>query len=100
MEYYIKDGFKLNAKAQAAISKAVTRNDGECPCAGNTGKTREERLCPCKMYRIDGHCECGLYLPIDGAEYRPVTETEKYTATIVGYNKNGDLVELFKIKEG
>lgn len=65
MELFIKKGFKLNGKAVKGITAAVERNNGECPCSGNEGKTREERLCPCLMYRKEnGHCCCGLYLKI------------------------------------
>ena len=70
MEYYIKKGFKLNpnGKVVNGITKAVERNNGECPCSGNTGKTHEDRCCPCRMYRIDGHCCCGLYVTLNHTE--------------------------------
>ena len=63
MEYYIKKGWKLNpnGKIVAAITKAVERNGGECPCV-NEGA---DKHCPCSDYRIKDVCHCGLYIPIE-----------------------------------
>ena len=45
----IQEGFILNPneKVVTGIIKGLYRCDGECPCE-NTGKTLEDRLCPCK----------------------------------------------------
>lgn len=63
---FIKEGWKLNpnSKVVNAILKQIDANDGECPCV-NPGKTREDRMCPCKEYRENDICHCGLYVKIN-----------------------------------
>lgn len=63
MEYFIKEGWKLNPneKIVNAITKRIGICDGECPCH-NPGKTREDRLCPCLEYREKDICHCNLYI--------------------------------------
>lgn len=63
MEYYIKDGWRLNPneKVVAAITKRIVICQGECPCS-NPGKTVEDRTCPCKEYRENDVCHCQLYV--------------------------------------
>jgi len=84
MEYQIKEGWQLNPnqKVVDAISKAIERNQGECPCT-NPGPTREARLCPCEEYRLHDHCCCGLYVQTEKPAYTHFVsneEFEKYTA--------------------
>ena len=66
MKTLIKDGWMLNPNARVveAITKRIEMIDGECPCH-NPGKTHEERLCPCKEYRENDVCHCGLYIKKD-----------------------------------
>lgn len=66
IEIYRKPGFILNPndKIVSNILKRIEKNDGECPC-NNPGKTREDRMCPCKHYREDNVCCCTLYV-VDG----------------------------------
>ena len=63
MEYYIKDGWRLNPneKVVASITKRIAICQGECPCS-NPGKTVEDRTCPCKEYRENDVCHCQLYV--------------------------------------
>lgn len=58
-----KEGWDLNPKDQLVngILKLCEENDGECPCP-NSGKTLEDRLCPCKEYRENDRCRCTLYV--------------------------------------
>lgn len=65
MEYCIKEGWQLNTneKVVQAITKRINICDGECPCA-NPGETLKDRLCPCKDYRENDTCHCGLYTKI------------------------------------
>lgn len=58
-----KPGWILNPndKVVNSILKRCEANDGECPCH-NAGKTKEDRLCPCKSYRDDDMCHCNLYI--------------------------------------
>jgi len=58
-----KEGWILNPndKVVNAILKRCELNNGECPCI-NPGKTREDRLCPCKEYRENDVCHCTLYI--------------------------------------
>lgn len=60
---FVKEGWQLNpnAKVVNAILKRIDANDGECPCQ-NPGKTREDRMCPCKEYRENDICHCTLYV--------------------------------------
>lgn len=61
-----KQGWVLNPndKIVNGIMKRCEANDGECPCS-NPGETREDRLCPCKLYREEDKCCCGLYLKVE-----------------------------------
>ena len=63
---FVKEGWQLNpnAKVVNAILKRIDANDGECPCQ-NPGKTREDRMCPCKEYRENDVCHCTLYVKKD-----------------------------------
>jgi ferredoxin-thioredoxin reductase catalytic subunit len=60
---YRKEGWDLNPndKVVNAILKRIQICDGECPCV-NPGKTREDRICPCKEYRENDICHCKLYI--------------------------------------
>ena len=60
-----KTGWVLNPndKVVNSILKRCEKNDGECPCH-NLGATKEDRMCPCKGYREEDKCCCGLYLKI------------------------------------
>lgn len=43
------------------ILKRIDLNEGYCPC--NQGETpKEDTKCPCKKYREEQHCCCGLYV--------------------------------------
>lgn len=58
-----KEGWILNPKdtiVNAILNRIEMCND-ECPC-DNPGKTREDRLCPCKEYRENDICHCTLYV--------------------------------------
>ena len=37
----------------------LSHNGGYCPCKVN--KTQETK-CPCKDFRVNGICECGVYI--------------------------------------
>ena len=66
IQIYRKTGWDLNPndKIVNSILKRCEANDGECPCI-NPGKTREDRLCPCKNYRDNDVCCCTLYIKND-----------------------------------
>lgn len=55
-----KEGFILNPndKALNSLLKMIERNDGNCPCSGNTS---DDLKCPCSNYRNYNECTCGLY---------------------------------------
>ena len=55
-----KDGFILNPndKAVNALLRMIERNEGRCPCSGNTS---EDLHCPCSNYKLHNECTCGLY---------------------------------------
>lgn len=61
MEILIKDGFTLNPndKIVSSLTRMIERNNGNCPCSGNTSK---DTHCPCSNYRNHNECTCGLYL--------------------------------------
>lgn len=61
IEIYRKNGFVLNPndKVVNALLKMIERNEGKCPCAGNTS---EDLHCPCSNYREHENCTCGLYI--------------------------------------
>ena len=63
VQIYRKKGWILNPsdKIVNAILRRVEICEGECPCA-NPGETREDRTCPCKEYRENNICHCGLYV--------------------------------------
>lgn len=60
IEILRKDGFILNPsdKTVNALLKMIERNEGRCPCSGNTS---EDLHCPCSGYTKDNICICGLY---------------------------------------
>ena len=55
-----KKGFILNPndKAINALLKMIERNEGKCPCSGNTSN---DLYCPYSNYRLLDYCCCGLY---------------------------------------
>ena len=61
MEILIKDGFVLNPndKIVSSLTRMIERNNGNCPCSGNTS---EDLHCPCSNLRDHNECTCGLYL--------------------------------------
>ena len=63
IEILRKDGFILNPsdKTVNALLKMIERNEGRCPCSGNTS---EDLHCPCSNYRLHSECTCGLYKKI------------------------------------
>lgn len=58
-----KEGWILNPndKIVNAILKRLEVTEGECPCC-NPGKTKEDRMCPCKSYLEEDKCCCNLYI--------------------------------------
>lgn len=62
-----KPGWKLNSDDRIvnAIIKRIFKCNGECPCS-NPGKTKEDRMCPCKEYREKDICHCTLYVKENG----------------------------------
>lgn len=60
---YRKQGWKLNDndKVVNSILKRIDKCDGECPCNSTEG-THEDKCCPCKDYRENDVCHCGLYI--------------------------------------
>lgn len=61
-----KEGFMLNPndKVVNSLLKMIERNEGNCPCNGNTS---EDKHCPCSNYVNNNNCICGLYKPIGKA---------------------------------
>lgn len=57
---YRKEGFILNPndKVVNTLLRMVERNEGKCPCSGNSS---EDLNCPCSNYRLLDKCCCGLY---------------------------------------
>lgn len=57
------DGDMLNPKRAAVESLLNSLRDrgGFCPCRP---QQNEDTLCPCKFYREDGKCICGLFVKI------------------------------------
>lgn len=66
---YRKKGWILNPndKVVNAILRRIELNAGECPC-NNGGKSRADRLCPCKDYVDNDICHCTLYVKEDGSK--------------------------------
>ncbi len=58
-----KNGFILNPndKVVNALLQMIERNEGKCPCSGNTS---EDLQCPCSNYKNKNNCCCGLYKKI------------------------------------
>lgn len=55
-----KEGFILNPndKVVNSLLKMIEKNNGKCPCSGNTST---DLHCPCSNYRVLDQCCCGLY---------------------------------------
>lgn len=62
MEYLIKEGWWLNPneKIVKGITKAIKRNDGNCPCVHT--EPCKDLACPCSDYREKDKCCCQLYV--------------------------------------
>lgn len=60
MEYFIKEGWKLNPneKIVKGVTRGIERNNGECPCHNDS----EDKHCHCSNYRLHDHCCCSLYV--------------------------------------
>lgn len=58
-----KDGdmFTMNEKARASLLKSLLERGGYCPCQPNLSR---DTMCPCKNYRDNGKCICGLFVKI------------------------------------
>ena len=58
-----KEGFVLNTNDKIVnnLLRMIERNDGNCPCSGNTS---EDKHCPCSNYINHNECICGLYKKI------------------------------------
>ena len=52
---------KLNSdkKKVEEIRQAVKNNNGYCPCMIEQS---EDTICPCKKFRYEQECCCGLYI--------------------------------------
>ena len=63
------DMFVQNTKQRAELLKALLERGGFCPC--QTEQSRDT-MCPCKSYRKDGKCICGMFVKfpqvVQGAE--------------------------------
>ena len=60
-----KEGWKLNPdeKITNSVIKALTRNNGLCPCVHDTEDYEGKDLhCPCTDYLDYDKCCCGLYI--------------------------------------
>lgn len=66
VQIYRKEGWVLNPNDTVvnAIINRIEKCNGECPCH-NPGETLEDRLCPCKEYRLNNICHCSLYIKED-----------------------------------
>lgn len=62
-----KEGFILNPndKVVNTLLKMIEKNNGKCPCTGNTS---EDLHCPCSNYRVLDQCCCGLYKKVKNIE--------------------------------
>lgn len=50
-----------NKNIVEAINNRLFFTDGYCPCAPNEIGNKEY-LCPCKTYKEEDYCCCGLYV--------------------------------------
>ncbi len=57
---YIENPSKEVVKA---IRNRLEKTNGYCPCFPIRD---EDHICPCKKYRENGECCCGLYVKIRG----------------------------------
>lgn len=67
VEILRKKGFVLNEndKVVNSIFKMVEKCGGYCPCRQKESNKTEDMKCPCKNYRENEKCCCGLYLKIE-----------------------------------
>lgn len=55
------DMFNPNDSAREHLLNALLERGGYCPCQPHQ---TEDTMCPCKFYREDGKCICGLYVKV------------------------------------
>ena len=58
-----KDGDMFNSidTAREHLLEALLKSGGYCPCQP---KKDRDTMCPCKNYRVNGKCICGLFVKI------------------------------------
>lgn len=63
------DMFQPKQEVRAQLLKVLLKNKGFCPCQPTQ---TTDTMCPCKTYREEGKCICGLFVKIP----QEVTQTE------------------------
>lgn len=66
------DMFNQNQNARAGLLKALLERGGYCPCQP---KKDRDTMCPCKAYREENKCICGMFVPIPQETKEEVVET-------------------------
>lgn len=55
------DMFNQNQQARAGLLKALLERGGFCPCQPTQDR---DTMCPCKTYRTEGKCICGMFTKV------------------------------------
>ena len=59
------DMFNQKSEARGHLLKALLERGGYCPCQPNQDR---DTMCPCRNYRKDGKCICGLFVKVPQSE--------------------------------
>ena len=69
------DMFSPNSKQRASLLKALLERGGYCPCQPEQSR---DTMCPCKTYRKEGNCICGMFVKLPQA----LKETDENTTEV------------------
>ena len=77
------DMFNSNSVARAGLLKGLLERGGYCPCQPQQDR---DTMCPCKSYREDGKCICGMFVKVPPKE--EVKEEPVETEVVEVSNEN------------
>ena len=75
------DMFNSKDSAREQLLTSLLQNGGFCPCQP---KRDRDTMCPCKNYRLDGKCICGLFVKIP----QTVVSKESVEDKVIGNDPN------------
>ncbi len=87
-----KEGDMFNPKdpAREHLLTALLQGGGYCPCQP---KKDRDTMCPCKNYRVDGKCICGLFVKVPQSVVSENSDKDKIVGNESDTEKGKELKE-------